>query len=35
MHVTAEGMQAYIHGEHIIFTGNPRAVFISNTQQTQ
>ncbi|MBT5481282.1 MAG: LPS export ABC transporter periplasmic protein LptC [Alphaproteobacteria bacterium] len=35
MHVTAEGMQAYNHGEHIIFTGNPRAVFISNTQQTQ
>ena len=35
MHVTAEGMQAYNHGERIIFTGNPRAVFISNTQQTQ
>jgi len=33
--VTAEGMQAYNHGERIIFTGNPRAVFISNTQQTQ
>jgi LPS export ABC transporter protein LptC len=35
MQVTAEGMQAYNHGERIIFTGNPRAVFISNTQQTQ
>ena len=30
MQVTAEGMQAYNHGERIIFTGNPRAVFISN-----
>ena len=35
MRVTAEGMQAYNHGERIIFTGNLRAVFISNTQQTQ
>ena len=35
MQVTAEGMQTYNHGERIIFTGNPRAVFISNTQQTQ
>ena len=32
MQVTAEGMQAYNHGERIIFTGNPLAVFISNTQ---
>ena len=35
MQVTAEGMQAYNHGERVIFTGNPRAVLISNTQQTQ
>ena len=35
MQVTAEGMQAYNHGDRIIFIGNPRAVFISNTQQKQ
>jgi hypothetical protein len=35
MQVTAGGMQAYDHGERIIFTGNPRAVFTSNAQQAQ
>ena len=32
MQVTADGMQAYNHGDRIIFTGNPRAVFNSNAQ---
>ena len=35
MQVTAGGMQAYDHGERIIFTGNPRAVFTSNARQAQ